>query len=159
MTKDEGIRKTTNMKILAKLRPAFKKGGSTTAGNSSQVTDGAAAVVLARRSFAEKHKLPIVGRLVSSAIAGVQALSKKYVHVLEARSESASSDHFRFIQSGSLQRASPCHQHATAGTCADERPHVFGSGSQRCPTFFSRAGRKRRSANSSCLSVNRRQAN
>lgn len=71
MTKDEGIRKTTNMKILAKLRPAFKKGGSTTAGNSSQVTDGAAAVVLARRSFAEKHKLPIVGRLVSSAIAGV----------------------------------------------------------------------------------------
>lgn len=71
VSKDEGIRRGTNMKILGKLRPAFKKGGSTTAGNSSQVSDGAAAVVLARRSFAEKHGLPIVARLVSSAIAGV----------------------------------------------------------------------------------------
>ena len=40
------------MESLAKLKPAFKKGGCTTAGNSSQVTDGAAAVVLARRSYA-----------------------------------------------------------------------------------------------------------
>lgn len=49
---DDGIRKETTMESLAKLKPAFKKGGSTTAGNSSQVTDGAAAVVLARRSVA-----------------------------------------------------------------------------------------------------------
>jgi acetyl-CoA acyltransferase 1 len=40
------------MESLAKLKPAFRKNGTTTAGNSSQVTDGAAAVVLARRSVA-----------------------------------------------------------------------------------------------------------
>jgi len=40
------------METLAKIKPAFKKGGTTTAGNSSQVTDGAAVVFLARRSYA-----------------------------------------------------------------------------------------------------------
>lgn len=52
MSEDEGIRVDTTMESLGKLKPAFKKDGSTTAGNSSQMTDGAAAVVLARRSFA-----------------------------------------------------------------------------------------------------------
>jgi len=52
VTEDDGIRADTTMESLAKLKPAFKKNGTTTAGNSSQVTDGAAAVVLARRSFA-----------------------------------------------------------------------------------------------------------
>ena len=59
------------MAILSKLPPPFKKGGTTTAGNSSQISDGAAAIVLARRSFAQKHKLPILGRIVSFAVAGV----------------------------------------------------------------------------------------
>jgi acetyl-CoA acyltransferase 1 len=59
------------METLAKLKPAFKKGGSTTAGNSSQVTDGAAAVVLARRSFAEKNGLPILARFSDYQVAGV----------------------------------------------------------------------------------------
>ena len=53
------------------MKAAFKKGGSTTAGNSSQVSDGAASVLLARRSVAEKLGLPIHGRIISSAVVGV----------------------------------------------------------------------------------------
>lgn len=60
VNKDEGIRPSTSLESLAKLKPAFKKGGTTTAGNSSQVTDGAAVVLLARRSAAEKYGLPIL---------------------------------------------------------------------------------------------------
>jgi len=69
--RDDGVRPTTTMESLAKLKPAFKKGGSTTAGNSSQVTDGAAVVILARRSVAVKMGLPIMGRILSYAVAGV----------------------------------------------------------------------------------------
>lgn len=71
VTKDDGIRKGTSMESLSKLKPAFKKGGTTTAGNSSQVTDGAAAVLLAKRSVAEKYGMPIIGKFVSYAVAGV----------------------------------------------------------------------------------------
>lgn len=71
VTKDEGIRAGTSLESLAKLKPAFKKGGTTTAGNSSQVTDGAAVVLLARRSAAEKLGLPVLARYVSYAVAGV----------------------------------------------------------------------------------------
>ena len=67
---DEGIRAGTKAEGLAKLKPAFQVGGSTTAGNSSQTTDGAAATFLARRSFAKKHGLKIEGRLVSVAVKG-----------------------------------------------------------------------------------------
>jgi acetyl-CoA acyltransferase 1 len=55
---------------LAKIKPAFRKDGTTTAGNSSQVTDGAAAVVLARRSVAEKLGLPILAKFVQYAVKG-----------------------------------------------------------------------------------------
>lgn len=68
---DDGMREGTTADKLAKLKPAFKKGGSTTAGNSSQVMDGAAAVLLARRSVAERLGLPIKGRVLSYAVAGV----------------------------------------------------------------------------------------
>jgi acetyl-CoA acyltransferase 1 len=71
VTKDDGVRKETTFEGLQKLKPAFKKDGSTTAGNSSQVTDGAAMALLARRSVAEKLKLPILGRFVSYAVVGV----------------------------------------------------------------------------------------
>uniref|UniRef100_A0A6B2L573 acetyl-CoA C-acyltransferase n=1 Tax=Arcella intermedia TaxID=1963864 RepID=A0A6B2L573_9EUKA len=67
---DDGIRATTPAD-LAKLRPAFKKDGTTTAGNSSQVSDGAAAVLVMTRAEAERRHLPILGRYVSSAVAGV----------------------------------------------------------------------------------------
>jgi acetyl-CoA acyltransferase 1 len=68
--RDDGIRPTSREQ-LAKLKPAFKKGGSTHAGNASQVSDGAAAVLLARRSVAQKLGLPILGKYVTSAVVGV----------------------------------------------------------------------------------------
>ncbi|XP_019650104.1 3-ketoacyl-CoA thiolase, peroxisomal isoform X2 [Ailuropoda melanoleuca] len=71
VAQDEGIRPNSTMEGLAKLKPAFKKGGSTTAGNSSQVSDGAAALLLARRSKAEELGLPILGVLRSYAVVGV----------------------------------------------------------------------------------------
>merc|ERR1712227_921173 len=69
--RDDGCRPETTVAGLGKLKPAFQKGGSTTAGNSSQVTDGAAVVLLCRRSYAVKNGLPILGRMLSFAAAGV----------------------------------------------------------------------------------------
>lgn len=71
ISKDDGVRAGTTPEGLAKLKPAFKQGGSTTAGNSSQVSDGAAAVLLMRRSVAKARGLPILGKFVSFAVAGV----------------------------------------------------------------------------------------
>ena len=58
---DDGIRPNANLLDLAKLKPAFKKDGTSTAGNSSQVSDGAGAVLLMKRSLAMKRGLPILG--------------------------------------------------------------------------------------------------
>jgi acetyl-CoA acyltransferase 1 len=69
--KDDGIRSGTTVEVLSKLKPAFSKDGTTHAGNASQVSDGAAAVILARRSVAEKHGLPIVGKFIASTAIGV----------------------------------------------------------------------------------------
>ncbi|XP_017573128.1 3-ketoacyl-CoA thiolase, peroxisomal [Pygocentrus nattereri] len=71
VTKDDGIRPGTTLEGLAKLRPAFKEDGSTTAGNASQVSDGAAAVLVGRRSAVEALGLPVLGVLRSSAVVGV----------------------------------------------------------------------------------------
>jgi acetyl-CoA acyltransferase 1 len=71
VTEDDGVRAETTAESLSKLKPAFKKTGTTTAGNASQVTDGAAAVLLARRSVAEKLGLPIIARFVDYTVAGV----------------------------------------------------------------------------------------
>ena len=71
MNEDDGIREGVTYESLAKLKPAFKKDGSTHAGNASQVSDGAAAVVLARRSTAQKLGLKILGKFVISAVVGV----------------------------------------------------------------------------------------
>ncbi|NXM84043.1 THIKB thiolase, partial [Oenanthe oenanthe] len=68
---DEGIRLSTTLEGLAKLKPAFKEDGSTTAGNASQVSDGAAAVLLAKRSKAAQLGLPVLGVLRSFAVVGV----------------------------------------------------------------------------------------
>jgi acetyl-CoA acyltransferase len=68
---DEGPRADTTVEALGKLRPVFKATGSVTAGNSSQVSDGAAAAVLAERSWAESRGLPILGLLKSYAVVGV----------------------------------------------------------------------------------------
>lgn len=71
VTEDEGIRKGVTPEKLAKIKPAFKKDGSTSAGNASQVTDGAALVLLMRRSFAEKHGYPVLAKYVGCWVAGV----------------------------------------------------------------------------------------
>ncbi|KAA8550652.1 hypothetical protein F0562_002336 [Nyssa sinensis] len=68
---DDGIRPNTNMTDLAKLKPQFKKDGTTTAGNSSQVSDGAGAVLLMKRSLAMQKGLPILGVFRSFTAVGV----------------------------------------------------------------------------------------
>ena len=54
---DEGIREDTTVEVLSKLKPAFKEDGKVTAGNSSQISDGASALVVASASFAKEHGL------------------------------------------------------------------------------------------------------
>ncbi|KAL1407999.1 3-ketoacyl-CoA thiolase with broad chain length specificity [Vanrija albida] len=71
VTKDDGIRYGVTAESLSKVKPAFKADGTTHAGNASQVTDGAAACVLARRSVAERLGLPIIGKVVRVVAAGV----------------------------------------------------------------------------------------
>mmetsp|Transcript_15754 Transcript_15754/g.22402 ORF Transcript_15754/g.22402 Transcript_15754/m.22402 type:complete len:408 (-) Transcript_15754:35-1258(-) len=69
---DDGIRPGTTVEALSKLRPVFDpENGSTTAGNSSQMTDGAAAVLLMSREEAMRRKLPIMGVWRSYAVKGV----------------------------------------------------------------------------------------
>lgn len=68
---DDGIREGVTKESLGKLKPAFSKDGSTHAGNASQVSDGASAVLLARRSVAEKLGLPILGKFVCASVVGV----------------------------------------------------------------------------------------
>lgn len=68
---DEGPRPDTSLEKLAKLGPVFKEGGSVTAGNSSPMNDGAAALLLATEEGLGEHGLEPIARIVSSAAAGV----------------------------------------------------------------------------------------
>jgi 3-oxoadipyl-CoA thiolase len=68
---DEGPRRDTSLEQLAALRPAFKPGGSVTAGNSSSLNDGAAALLLTSRSYALAHGLRPLAKVRSMAVAGV----------------------------------------------------------------------------------------
>jgi len=68
---DDGIRDGVTKESLAKLKPAFAENGTTHAGNASQVSDGAAAVLLARRSVAKRLDLPILGKFVAATVVGV----------------------------------------------------------------------------------------
>ncbi|KAJ9128049.1 hypothetical protein QFC24_000340 [Naganishia onofrii] len=69
---DDGIRANVTAESLSKLKPAFFAHGTTHAGNASQITDGAASVLLARRSVAQKLGLPILGKFVTIGMAGVK---------------------------------------------------------------------------------------
>jgi len=69
--KDEGPRADTTLEILAGLQASFKKGGSVTAGNSSPLSDGAAALLITTPQKAEQLKLKPLVRIVASASAGV----------------------------------------------------------------------------------------
>lgn len=64
---DEGPRRDTSLEALARLKPAFKEGGRVTAGNSPGLNDGAAAVVLASRDYAQRHGLKPLARVVGYA--------------------------------------------------------------------------------------------
>lgn len=69
---DEFIKPSTTPEILAKLRPAFRNDGSVTAGNSSGLNDGAAAVLVASEDGVKNHNLTPKARIVSSAVVGVE---------------------------------------------------------------------------------------
>ena len=71
VSKDEGPREGTTMEALAKLKPVFAAKGSVTAGNSSQMSDGAAALILVSERFLKEHNLTPIGRFVSFAVRGV----------------------------------------------------------------------------------------
>ena len=68
---DEGPRAGTTLEVLAKLRPAFDAKGSVTAGNSSQTSDGAAAVILMSEAGLKRFNLQPLGRFLGFAVAGV----------------------------------------------------------------------------------------
>ena len=69
--RDEGPRADTSLEALAKLKPVFKEGGTVTAGNASQMSDGAAGVLVTSRGKAEELGLKPLARFVSFAIKGV----------------------------------------------------------------------------------------
>jgi acetyl-CoA C-acetyltransferase len=70
-SKDESIRPDTSMETLAKLRPIVKPGGVVTAGNSSPMNDGAGAIVVMEKEKAKSLGLPILGKFVANAAAGL----------------------------------------------------------------------------------------
>jgi acetyl-CoA acyltransferase len=70
MTRDEGIRANTTLEKMATLKPVFKPDGVITAGNSSQISDGAAAVLIMERANAERLGLRPLARFVAFALAG-----------------------------------------------------------------------------------------
>ncbi len=69
---DEGVREDTSMEVLAKLRPVFSQGGTVTAGNSSQTSDGAAFVMVMSEKMVKEFNLEPIARMVSYAAAGVE---------------------------------------------------------------------------------------
>jgi acetyl-CoA acyltransferase len=69
---DEGPRRDTSIDALGKLRPAFHAAGTVTAGNSSQTSDGASAVLVTSAAFAKEHGLQPLARFVTYATAGVE---------------------------------------------------------------------------------------
>jgi acetyl-CoA C-acetyltransferase len=79
---DEGPRRATSLEALAKLKPAFKPDGKVTPGNSSPMNDGAAAVVIASRAYAEQNNLEPLARVVGYAQAAVEP---KYLFAAPAK--------------------------------------------------------------------------
>ncbi len=71
VTIDDGVRKDTTLQTLAKLKPVFRANGSVTAGNSSQMTDGAAAVLVVSEEYLKKIGKSPMARFISFAVKGV----------------------------------------------------------------------------------------
>ncbi|KAI1260675.1 thiolase [Xylariaceae sp. FL1019] len=74
VSKDDGVRPGITAESLGKIKPAFAEDGSIHAGNASQISDGAAAVLMMKRSTAEKLGQPILGKYVAASIVGVKPL-------------------------------------------------------------------------------------
>jgi acetyl-CoA acyltransferase 1 len=74
VAKDDGVRDGITAESLAKIKPAFAKDGSIHAGNASQISDGAAAVLLMKRSTAERLGQTILGKYVAASVVGVAPL-------------------------------------------------------------------------------------
>lgn len=74
VTKDDGVRPGITKESLGKIKPAFAKDGSIHAGNASQISDGAAAVLMMKRSTAERLGQPILGKFVAASVVGVKPL-------------------------------------------------------------------------------------
>lgn len=74
VTKDDGVRPGITAESLGKIRPAFAKDGSIHAGNASQISDGAAAVLMMKRSTAERLGQTILGKFVAASVVGVKPL-------------------------------------------------------------------------------------
>lgn len=74
VSKDDGVRDGITAESLGKIKPAFAKDGSIHAGNASQISDGAAAVLLMKRSTAERLGQTILGKYVAASVVGVAPL-------------------------------------------------------------------------------------
>lgn len=74
VSRDDGVREGVTAESLSKIRPAFAKDGSIHGGNASQISDGAAAVLLMKRSTAERLGQKILGKYVQASIVGVPPL-------------------------------------------------------------------------------------
>ncbi|KAI1741749.1 thiolase [Xylaria scruposa] len=74
VTKDDGVRPGITAESLGKIKPAFAKDGSIHAGNASQISDGAAAVLMMKRSTAERLGQTILGKFVAASVVGVKPL-------------------------------------------------------------------------------------
>lgn len=72
VTKDEGVRGDSTAESLGKLRPAFAKEGSVTAGNASQISDGGAAVLVMNQETAEKTSTPVMAKIIDYNTFGVE---------------------------------------------------------------------------------------
>ena len=72
VSQDEGPRADTTLEALGKLKPVFAMGGSVTAGNASQTSDGAAFVLVVSEKFVEQYKLKPIAKMLSYAAAGVE---------------------------------------------------------------------------------------
>tara|TARA_Y100001970_G_scaffold46609_1_gene58826 strand:- start:16572 stop:17732 length:1161 start_codon:yes stop_codon:yes gene_type:complete len=72
LAQDEGIRSDTSIEDLAELKAVFKEGGKVTAGNASQISDGASAILIASEDFAMQNELPILAKIVDYVTSGVE---------------------------------------------------------------------------------------
>src|SRR2546427_2249879 len=98
---DEGVRANPDPEKMATLKAVFAANGTTTAGNSSQVSDGAAALLIASRAYAKKHGLKPRARFVSTAVAAADPVIQ-FTAVLDstrkALKESRSEEHTSELQ-------------------------------------------------------------